>query len=112
MEDHFTSTIPIPDYMCANWMSSGGGGGDSNLLSPRPPSILLPNSPAPSNHMQTLDPLLLFMQAVQALTRVTLATADCDSSGKTKVCKPNTFDGSNPHKLCAFLILCELNFQN
>ena len=112
MEDHFTNTIPIPDYVCASWMSSGGGGGDSNLPSPGPPSIPLPDSPAPSNHMPTLDPLLLFVQAVQVLTRVALATADHDSSGKTKVHEPNTFDGSDLRKLHAFLVLCELNFQN
>ena len=112
MEDCFTNTIPIPDYVCASWMSGGGGGGDSNLPSPGPPSIPLPNSPTPSNNTPTPDPLLLFVQAVQALTRVALASADHDSSGKTKVCEPDTFDGSDPHKLRTFLILCELNFQN
>ena len=85
MEDCFANTIPILDYVRTSWMSSGGGGGDSNPPSPGPPSILLPDSPAPSNHMPTLDPLLLFAQAVQALTRVALATVDRDSSGKTKV---------------------------
>ena len=112
MEDRFTNTIPIPDYVRASWMSGGGGGGDSNLPSPGPPSIPLPDSPTPSNHMPTLDPLLLFVQAVQVLTRVALATADCNSSGKTKVCEPDTFDGSDLRKLHAFLVLCKLNFQN
>ena len=111
-EDHFANTIPILDYVRASWMSSGGGGGNSNLPSPGPPSIPLPSSPAPSNHTPTLDPLLLFVQAVQALTRVTLATVDRDSSGKTKVREPDTFDSSDPCKLHAFLVLCELNFQN
>ena len=73
MEDRFTNTIPILDYVCASWMSGGGGGGNSNPPSPGPPSILLPNSPAPSNHTPTLDPLLLFAQAVHALTRVASA---------------------------------------
>ena len=112
MEDCFTNTIPILDYVRTSWMSGGGGGGDSNLPSPGPPSIPLPNSPAPSNHMPTLDPLLLFTQAVQALTRVASATVDGDSSGKTKVHKPNTFDDSDLHKLRTFLVLCKLNFQN
>ncbi|KIO03931.1 hypothetical protein M404DRAFT_78918, partial [Pisolithus tinctorius Marx 270] len=31
---------------------------------------------------------------------------------KTKVHEPNTFDGSDPKKLCEFLIQCELNFQD
>ena len=112
MEDHFANTIPIPDYVRTSWMSGGGGGGDSNPPSPGPPSIPLPDSPAPSNHTPTLDPLLLFTQAVQALIRVASATVHHDSSGKTKVREPDTFDGSDPCKLRVFLILCELNFQN
>ena len=111
-EDRFTNTIPIPDYVCTSWMSGGGGGGNSNPPLPGPPSIPLPDSPAPSNHTPTLDPLLLFVQAVQALTRVASATVDHDSSGKTKVREPDTFNGSDLCKLRTFLVLCELNFQN
>ena len=111
-EDCFTNTIPILDYVHTNWMHSEGGGGDSNLPSPESPSILPPNSPSPSNHILILDPILLFMQAVQMLTRVASATVDHDSSGKTKVHEPDIFNWTNPCKLCAFLILCELNFPN
>ena len=111
-EDHFANTIPIPDYVRTSWMSGGGGGGNSNPPSPGPPIIPLPDSPAPSNHTPTLDPLLLFTQAAQVLTRVASATADHNSSGKTKVCEPNTFNGSDPCKLHTFLVLCKLNFQN
>ncbi|KIM50698.1 hypothetical protein SCLCIDRAFT_144837 [Scleroderma citrinum Foug A] len=94
-------------------MSSGGGGGNSNPPSPGPPSIPFPNSPTLSNNTLTPDPLLLFTQAVQVLTRVALASADHNSSsGKTKVHEPDTFDGTDPHKLHTFLILCMLNFQN
>ena len=112
MEDRFTNTIPILDYVHASWMSGRGGGGDSTPPSPGPPSILPPNSPAPSNHMPTLDPLLLFTQALQVLTRITSATVDHDPSGKTKVHEPNMFNRSDLCKLCAFLVLCESNFQN
>ena len=113
IEDCFANSIPIPDYVRASWMSGGGGGGDSNPPSPGLPSIPLPNSPTPSNNTLTPDPLLLFAQAVQALTRVASASADRNSSsGKTKVRKPDTFDGTDPRKLHAFLVLCELNFQN
>ena len=112
-EDCFVNTIPILNYVRATWMSSGGGGGDSNLPSPGPPSIPLPNSPTPFNNTPTPDPLLLFAQAVQALTRVTSASADRNSSsGKTKVHEPDMFNGTDLCKLCAFLVLCELNFQN
>ena len=53
------------------------------------------------------------MQAVQVLTRVASASADCNSSsGKTKVRKPDKFDGTDLCKLHTFIILCELNFQN
>ena len=106
---HFSNAMYILDYGCASWT----GGGDSNPPSPNPPDIPLPDSPTPSNNTPTPDPLLLFVQAVQVLTRVALATVDHDSSsGKTKVHEPNTFNRTDLHKLHAFLILCELNFQN
>ena len=106
----FSKAMYVPDYGHANL--SGGSGGNSNLPLPGPPDIPLPDSPTPSNNTPTPDLLLLFVQAVQVLTRVALVTADCDSSGKTKVCKPDTFNGSDPCKLHTFVILCELNFQN
>jgi len=91
----------------------GGGGRDSNPPSPNPPDVPLPDSPIPSTSTPTPDPLLLFAQAVQALTKVAMASADRDSSsGRTKVHKPDTFDGTDPRKLCAFLVQCELNFQD
>ncbi|KAG6326989.1 hypothetical protein ID866_12100 [Astraeus odoratus] len=34
------------------------------------------------------------------------------SSSRTKVCKPDTFDSTDPKKLCTFLVQCELNFQD
>ena len=54
----------------------GGGGGDSNLPSPNPPDVPLPDSPIPSISTPTPDPLLLFTQAVQVLTKVAMASAD------------------------------------
>jgi len=93
--------------------NDGGDGGGSNPLSPNPPDIPLPDSPTPSTSTPTPDPLLLFAQAVQALTKVAMASADRDSSsGRTKVCEPNTFDRTDPRKLRAFLVQCELNFQD
>jgi len=91
----------------------GGGSGDSNPPSPNPPDVPLPDSPIPSASTPTPDPLLLFAQAVQALTKVATASADRDSSsGHTKVREPDTFDGTDPCKLRAFLVQCELNFQD
>ncbi|KAG6326545.1 hypothetical protein ID866_12544, partial [Astraeus odoratus] len=34
------------------------------------------------------------------------------SSSRTKVREPDTFDGTDPKKLCTFLVQCELNFQD
>ncbi|KAG6326314.1 hypothetical protein ID866_12775, partial [Astraeus odoratus] len=34
------------------------------------------------------------------------------SSSQTKVHKPNTFNSTDPKKLCTFLVQCELNFQD
>jgi len=92
---------------------NGGGGGDSNPPSPNQPDVLLPDSPIPSASTLTPDPLLLFAQVVQALTKVAMAFADHDSSsGRTKVHEPDTFDRTDPRKLRAFLVRCELNFQD
>ncbi|KAG6327442.1 hypothetical protein ID866_11647 [Astraeus odoratus] len=33
-------------------------------------------------------------------------------SSQAKVCKPNTFDSTDPKKLCTFLVQCKLNFQD
>jgi len=91
----------------------GCDGGDSNPPSPNPPKIPLPDSPIPSASTLTPDPLLLFAQVVQALTKVTTASANCDSSsGRTKVHEPDTFDRTDPCKLHAFLVQCQLNFQD
>ena len=34
------------------------------------------------------------------------------SSSRTRVREPDTFDGTDPKKLCTFLVQCELNFQD
>ena len=34
------------------------------------------------------------------------------TSGQTKLCELDQFDGTDPKKLCAFLIQCKLNFQD
>ncbi|KIO07390.1 hypothetical protein M404DRAFT_136368 [Pisolithus tinctorius Marx 270] len=56
------------------------------------------------------DPLITLARAVHMLVQSSLHTGD--STPKTKVHKPNTFNGSNPKKLCEFLVQCELNFQD
>ncbi|KIK14033.1 hypothetical protein PISMIDRAFT_48007, partial [Pisolithus microcarpus 441] len=56
------------------------------------------------------DPVLALTRAIHALA----CSSQCsgDSALKTKVCEPNTFDSSDPKKLCEFLVQCELNFQD
>ncbi|KIN96416.1 hypothetical protein M404DRAFT_33302 [Pisolithus tinctorius Marx 270] len=56
------------------------------------------------------DPLVALARAVHVLAWSSLHTRD--SAPKTKVHEPDTFDSSNPKKLCKFLIQCELNFQD
>jgi hypothetical protein len=51
-----------------------------------------------------------FSEAIENLARNTRKSLSKDS--KVKVREPDTFDGSEPHKLSAFFVQCELNFQN
>ncbi|KAG6326772.1 hypothetical protein ID866_12317 [Astraeus odoratus] len=51
--------------------------------------------------------------AVENLAHATQHDEDSGtSSRKTRVCKPDTFNGTDPKKLCMFLVQCELNFQD
>jgi len=55
----------------------------------------------------------IFMQlseAINNLARNNRCTSFLDDS-KVKVCELDTFDGSEPRKLCAFFVQCKLNFQ-
>ncbi|KIN97840.1 hypothetical protein M404DRAFT_45390, partial [Pisolithus tinctorius Marx 270] len=56
------------------------------------------------------DPFVALARAVHALAQSSSHTGD--SALKTKVCKPNTFDSSDPKKLHKILVQCELNFQD
>jgi len=50
-------------------------------------------------------------KAINNLARNNRRTSPSDDS-KVKVCEPDTFDGSEPRKLRAFFVQCELNFQS
>jgi len=54
----------------------------------------------------------VLLQLSQAISHFSTSNRSSDNSGKTKVCEPDTFDGTNPRKLCAFLVQCKLNFQS
>ncbi|KIO12084.1 hypothetical protein M404DRAFT_19917 [Pisolithus tinctorius Marx 270] len=85
---------PDPDYPDGD--PNGGGSGDRDV----PEDLAEPPE----------DPLVALARAVHALAWSSSHTGD--SAPKTKVCEPDTFDSSNPKKLCEFLMQCKLNFQD
>ena len=58
------------------------------------------------------DPgMIIFNNLSHAIDRLACVSHPSESS-RTKVHKPNTFDGIDSKKLCTFLVQCELNFQD
>ncbi|KAF8833353.1 hypothetical protein BDN67DRAFT_1017655 [Paxillus ammoniavirescens] len=56
---------------------------------------------------------MVLTEAVHSLVQLSHHDPDADTSSTcTKVREPDTFDGTDPRKLRAFLIQCELNFQD
>ncbi|KAI6006142.1 hypothetical protein EDC04DRAFT_2907947 [Pisolithus marmoratus] len=76
--------------------SDGGGSGDGGI----------PKDPAEPPK----DPLLVLAWAVHESAHSSRHLGD--STPKTKVHEPDTFDGSDPKKLWEFLVQCELNSQD
>ena len=75
------------------------------------PDLLLSHDPSPPIPDNNINLVFALTWAIHDLAKA--SKSDCDtSSAHTKVCKPDTCDGSNPHKLHAFLVQCELNFQD
>ncbi|KIO04361.1 hypothetical protein M404DRAFT_26218 [Pisolithus tinctorius Marx 270] len=69
------------------------------------------NKDDPNNLVDPLDDLVLALTwAIHALAHSNQHSGD--SIPQTKVHEPDTFDGSDPKKLCEFLVQCELNFQD
>ena len=56
--------------------------------------------------------LVIFNNLSIAIDRLAQSSHSSESSSHTKVHEPNTFDGTDPKKLCTFLVQCELNFQD
>jgi hypothetical protein len=56
----------------------------------------------------------VFLRLSQAINNLTCNTQknSVTEDSKAKVREPDTFDGSEPQKLRAFFVQCELNFQN
>jgi len=56
--------------------------------------------------------LVIFNNLSIAINRLARSSHSSKSSSHTKVCEPDTFNGTDPKKLCTFLVQCELNFQD
>ena len=62
---------------------------------------------------EPMEPILALAHAIDTLTQdVHRVCRDDEMSGQTKLCEPDQFNGTDPKKLCVFLIQCELNFQD
>ena len=62
---------------------------------------------------EAMETILALAHAIDTLTRdVRRVRWDDETSGWTKLCKLDQFDSTDPKKLRAFLIQCELNFQD
>jgi len=56
--------------------------------------------------------LVIFNNLSIAIDRLARSSRSSESSSRTKVREPDTFDGTDPKKLRTFLVQCELNFQD
>jgi len=56
--------------------------------------------------------LVIFNNLSIAIDRLARSSHSSESSSRTKVYEPDTFDGTDPKKLRTFLVQCELNFQD
>ena len=67
------------------------------------------------DQLNQLDPGLIVFSNLVGAINVLARNAQRNSESSllcTHVRKPDTFDGTNPKKLHAFLVQCELNFQD
>ncbi|KIK99342.1 hypothetical protein PAXRUDRAFT_132282, partial [Paxillus rubicundulus Ve08.2h10] len=58
------------------------------------------------------NPMLVLANTICSLADITCHNLTSEPSQCTKVWEPDTFDSTNTHKLCAFIVQCELNFQD
>ena len=57
--------------------------------------------------------MIIFNNLSIAIDRLTCSVQSSNSSSLcTKVCEPDTFNSTNPKKLCTFFVQCKLNFQD
>ncbi|KAG6327533.1 hypothetical protein ID866_11556 [Astraeus odoratus] len=75
------------------------------------------NDNGDENNNNDIDKATNVLQALGHAIENLACTTWCDedsstSSGKMRVCKPDTFNGTDLKKLYTFLVQCELNFQD
>ncbi|KAG6328566.1 hypothetical protein ID866_10523 [Astraeus odoratus] len=58
------------------------------------------------------NPILTLTNAITLLSCATRHRPKDSGAAHTKVCEPDTFNGTDPKKLHEFLVQCELNFHN
>ena len=89
-------------------------GGDDNPPDRPPDDQSDEESPDPYRYISPESRVLLQLsRAIDRLSsRNTRNNSEPDNSSKAKVREPDTFDGTDPRKLRAFFVQCELNFQS
>jgi hypothetical protein len=89
----------------------GGGGGDRGN-DPDPEDI--PDIPAQTPEPEpepTNDEARMMRSFIESIAKLAESVnSEKKESGQIKLQEPNAFDGSDPKKLCGFLLQCELNF--
>ncbi|KIO05097.1 hypothetical protein M404DRAFT_141962, partial [Pisolithus tinctorius Marx 270] len=123
-----TSNTPTPHHPIAPIPSSDPGDDGPGNNNGNNPEDNDPNDDGPSNDNPDDDdledkldfpdpdtePAVAVFDSLASAIKL-LARSACtspESSSRTKLCNPNTFDRTDPKKLHAFFIQCELNFQD
>ncbi|KAG6327135.1 hypothetical protein ID866_11954, partial [Astraeus odoratus] len=88
----------------------GPGGNDPDPGDPDDPDHDGDNDNNTSEPSIEDNPILALTNAITHLSNATRHRPKDSGAVCTKVHEPNTFDGTDPKKLCEFLIQCELNF--
>src|SRR6267154_2608893 len=90
-----------PDFAAYPGGDGGGGGGDDD------------DTEIDSSDLNPETRVMLQLsRAISSLARSSRRTSHNSDSSKAKVHEPDTFDGTDPCKLRAFLVQCELHFRN
>ncbi|KAG6327162.1 hypothetical protein ID866_11927, partial [Astraeus odoratus] len=90
----------------------GPGGNDPDPGNPNDPDGNDGDNDNASDPSVEDNPILALTHAITLLSHATRCRPEDSGAAHTKVHEPDTFDGTDPKKLCEFLVQCELNFHN